>query len=635
MKKFGSSAIGKLLCCMLITVCVAAMLLSLFAISVAVREEYYNKTEDELIAEVTTSQYIDEIDSYILSWANSNESGGNVPRFAGMELQIEDDLGEVVYKSAGYDSMELAEAIDYSIAVAVGDDGYVCVADGPENDSNTQGDIFAFMSSFKGVKLYSGRLKLSAAFYGSSERVSMAKLLYSLRYTLIAVAALSLAAAVILFAVLMHFAGRRPGDDIIHTSALTGFPFDLEVFLYLCLVGTVFALISEISCRYDSIIIISVVLGYLVCAAFGLWLAMGFAAKVKLHALGRGLLVTRAFRTVKELLAALPLVWRTGVIAAAAALLEWLLCSCAFRVVNHFAVFLLIALHICIACTAIYLALILRRLQKAGEAISAGDFEYKTDTKGLWWEFGKHAETLNAVSGTVSKAVAESLKSERMKTELITNVSHDIKTPLTSIINYSSMIAEKTAEDDELHEHSEVLIRQSDKLRRLLDDLVEASRANSGNLDVALQPCDAEVFVTQAAGEYEERLSAAGLTLVTKVPEEELRIMADPRRMWRIFDNLMNNACKYSADGTRVYLTLEKRGDKAVISFKNTSRAELDIDPDELMERFVRGDSSRSTEGSGLGLSIARSFAELQGGRLNLTIDGDLFKAFLVFPTTE
>lgn len=218
------------------------------------------------------------------------------------------------------------------------------------------------------------------------------------------------------------------------------------------------------------------------------------------------------------------------------------------------------------------------------------------------------------------------------KTELITNVSHDIKTPLTSIINYATLIGEEPCDNPKITEYSEVLVRQSEKLKRLIEDLVEASKASTGNLEVFLAPCDAAVFITQASGEYEEKLQKSELSLVTKQPEKDLRIMADGRRMWRIFDNLMNNICKYAQSGTRVYLTLEEQNGNAVISFKNTSREPLDMSEEELMERFTRGDSSRNTEGNGLGLSIAKSMAELQGGSLKLSIDGDLFKAILTFP---
>jgi signal transduction histidine kinase len=233
----------------------------------------------------------------------------------------------------------------------------------------------------------------------------------------------------------------------------------------------------------------------------------------------------------------------------------------------------------------------------------------------------------------MSLAVDERMKSERLKTELITNVSHDIKTPLTSIINYADLITKEPTDNEKITEYCEVLTRQSERLKKLIEDLVEASKASTGNLEVLLAPCEVGVLLTQAAGEYEKRLADGNLTLVTRQPEHPVTILADGRRLWRVFDNLMNNICKYAQPGTRVFLTLEDTDGQAVISFKNISRCELDVSSDELLERFVRGDSSRSTEGSGLGLSIAQSLTELQNGTLALTIDGDLFKVTLRFST--
>ena len=247
----------------------------------------------------------------------------------------------------------------------------------------------------------------------------------------------------------------------------------------------------------------------------------------------------------------------------------------------------------------------------------------------------KHGENLNSIAGGMAIAVEQKLKSERMKTELITNVSHDLKTPLTSLINYADLIGKEPCDNAKIKEYSEVLLRQSERLKRLIDDLVEASKASSGSLDVAPVPCDAAVFIAQASGEYEERLQQAGLTLITKQPEKDVRIMADGRRMWRIFDNLMSNIVKYALSGTRVYLSLEQIGERAVITFRNTSREPLDgVNAEELTERFTRGDASRNAEGSGLGLAIAKSLAELQGGHLAVTADGDLFKVMLSFPVT-
>lgn len=283
----------------------------------------------------------------------------------------------------------------------------------------------------------------------------------------------------------------------------------------------------------------------------------------------------------------------------------------------------------------IYAAMFMRRLQKGAQALADGNLSYQTDTKAMYWDFKKHGENLNRISEGMSAAVEKRLQSERMKAELITNVSHDIKTPLTSIINYSNLISDEKCDCEKHSEYSEVLVRKSEHLKRLLDDLVEISKAQSGNLDVELTPCDANVLLTQASGEYIQKCENAGLELVTAIPEGRIRIMADGRRIWRVFENLLNNAVKYSLSGSRVYIALSRYGDFASFTFRNTSKTMLNITPDELTERFVRGDSSRSTEGNGLGLSIAKSLTELQNGKMDIDIDGDLFKVTLLFPIVE
>ena len=228
-------------------------------------------------------------------------------------------------------------------------------------------------------------------------------------------------------------------------------------------------------------------------------------------------------------------------------------------------------------------------------------------------------------------AVEERMKSERLKTELITNVSHDIKTPLTSIINYADLIVEEPTENARITEYAEVLKRQSARLKKLIEDLMEASKASTGNIEVHMVPCEVGVLLTQTMGEYEQRLAELGLELVARQPEHPVRIMADGKLLWRVFDNLLNNICKYAMGGTRVYLTVEERDDKVAIAFKNISKYPLDISAEELKERFVRGDKSRHTEGNGLGLSITQSLTQLQGGELELTVDGDFFKVVLMF----
>ena len=280
----------------------------------------------------------------------------------------------------------------------------------------------------------------------------------------------------------------------------------------------------------------------------------------------------------------------------------------------------------------LYCAIVLKKLQEASKALADGDLSYQIDTSKMFGDFKNYGELLNSISKGMAIAVEERIKSERMKTELITNVSHDIKTPLTSIINYTDLISKEPCDNKKINEYSSVLLQQSERLKRLIDDLVEASKASTGNLEVNLAPCEANILLTQVVGEYSEKIQNKSLELITNQPESIIMIMADGRRLWRVFDNLMNNICKYSQSGTRVYLSLEKQGNEAVITFKNTSRLSLNISADELMERFVRGDSSRNTEGNGLGLSIAKSLTELQNGKLELYIDGDLFKVILKFP---
>lgn len=273
-----------------------------------------------------------------------------------------------------------------------------------------------------------------------------------------------------------------------------------------------------------------------------------------------------------------------------------------------------------------------KKLQEGSRLIAEGDLQAKIDTKNMYWEFKKHADNLNRISEGMSHAVDERMKSERFKTELITNVSHDIKTPLTSIINYVDLLEKEDIANETAKEYLEVLERQSSRLKKLIEDLIEASKASTGNLTVTTETLDANVFVTQVLGEYEEKLSAAGLELIVNKPEKELTLHADGRHLYRVADNLMNNICKYAQPGSRVYINLEETENSVLLTFKNMSKYALNITSGELMERFVRGDASRNTEGNGLGLSIAKSLTELMKGKLSLYVDGDLFKVVLEFP---
>lgn len=274
----------------------------------------------------------------------------------------------------------------------------------------------------------------------------------------------------------------------------------------------------------------------------------------------------------------------------------------------------------------------MKKLKEAGRSLANGEFDRKIDTKELFLDLKEHGEDLNSISEGMTKAVEERMKSERFKTELITNVSHDIKTPLTSIINYVDLLASEGITDEKTAEYIDVLDRQSKRLKKLTDDLVEASKAATGTVKLDMVPCKVAVLMSQACGEYDSKMEDKQLKLISDISDENAEIMADGRSMWRIFDNILNNICKYSQPGTRVYQSMVKKGDNVLITYKNTSAYQLNISEEQLMERFVRGDSSRHTEGSGLGLSIAKNLTELQGGSFKISIDGDLFKVMVEFP---
>ena len=235
------------------------------------------------------------------------------------------------------------------------------------------------------------------------------------------------------------------------------------------------------------------------------------------------------------------------------------------------------------------------------------------------------------VSSAVQIAVETSLKDERMKTELITNVSHDLKTPLTSIINYIELLKKEEIESEDAKHYIEVLDGKAQRLKHLTEDLVEAAKATSGNIELNMMVIDFRELMTQALGEFEERFKEKELELIASQPEEPVRIMADGRRLYRVLENVLQNVCKYAMPKTRVYIELLKQQEKAVFTIKNVSQAPLNISSEELMERFTRGDESRTTEGSGLGLSIAKDLTALQNGKFDIILDGDLFKVVIEF----
>ena len=263
--------------------------------------------------------------------------------------------------------------------------------------------------------------------------------------------------------------------------------------------------------------------------------------------------------------------------------------------------------------------------------ISDGELQYKIKTDTLTGKQKVMAEYINNIGSGLDAAVENSLKKERMQTELITNVSHDLKTPLTSIINYVDLMKRENPTDPKIQEYLRILDEKSQRLKVLTEDVVEASKASTGNIKLEMNDIDFVEMVQQVIGEFEEKFQEKNLTMMVHFTDEPSIIYADGQRMWRVLENVFGNVVKYGMEGTRVYAEISNRNKKVTFSLKNISAQPLNISADELTERFIRGDVARNTEGSGLGLSIAKSLTELQGGEFKLYLDGDLFKVMITF----
>lgn len=296
----------------------------------------------------------------------------------------------------------------------------------------------------------------------------------------------------------------------------------------------------------------------------------------------------------------------------------------------------LIILYVFVFCPVVlYIGWEYRKINRVCDELAKGNIDAKIDSRHMIWDMKNQADNINAISDSINFAVEQKMKSERMKAELITNVSHDIKTPLTSIINYVDLLSREDIESETAREYIEVLDRQSNKLKKLIVDLIEASKASTGNLEIHPEEIDVRMALLQVTGEYEEKLKEAGVELFLNAPEESVMISADGRYLFRIFDNLMTNIMKYSLCNTRAYIDLTTEAESVLVVFKNISREQLSVKGEDFTERFYRGDASRNTEGNGLGLAIVKSLAELMQGTISVVVDGDLFKVEIRFPRLE
>ena len=459
-----------------------------------------------------------------------------------------------------------------------------------------------------------------------------------MKYSVYVILALSLTVFVASFVYLVSAAGHKKDQKQVQGSFLCKVPADL--FTVICLVAESslavgISLLGNAGSPDNYVFYAAAMFFLLLC---GGWLALGylldFAVRIKLGKWWRNTLIYKVLRSIyrgwNKVGENKSILWKGLAIFLGVNFLEVLI-FVVFGVDYSKIMIVWFVEKAVILFAGGEILIQMKRLQEGGKHIAEGDMDYQIDTEHMLPALKEHAADLNRINEGVSKAVNEKMKSERFKTELITNVSHDIKTPLTSIINYVDLLEKEEIPNENAKEYLEVLERQSARLKKLIEDLIEASKASSGSLSVNLEKLEAGVFLVQTVGEFKEKTEKNKLDLQIKKPEEPIYIMADGRHFWRVIDNLMNNICKYAQPETRVYINLEQTGEKVQITFRNTSRYPLNISSEELMERFVRGDSSRNTEGNGLGLSIAGSLMELMHGKMQLFVDGDLFKVVLEF----
>lgn len=456
--------------------------------------------------------------------------------------------------------------------------------------------------------------------------------LISARYLLIVLAILLLAVCLFLFIFLLCAMGHKEGVDGIYQCWLNKIPLDLFLALLALLLLAWASFLGDIW-YIDFWYYILLAFG---TAALALTLILSVAGRAKAPGFFKNTIVYMVFAWIFRGLGRIPMVWRTMLIWVC-----WCFVDLYFTFSNSYyydsllPAFWVISRAV-LTIVILYLASSLRLLQKEGQAIADGQTDYKGKPIPRWLPaLKKHEENLQSIQLGIQKAVDEQTRAERMKTELITNVSHDIKTPLTSIVNYVDLLEKEDIQPEKAKEYVDVLNRQAARLKKLTEDLVEASKASSGSLPVHLAPTDVNVLLSQLAGDYLEKLEDAQLEPIFRPAPSQPVIQADGQLLSRVLGNLFSNICKYAMPGTRVYFESAADENTVSLTFKNISKYELNIPAEELMARFVRGDRSRHTEGSGLGLSIAQSLTELQGGTFRLEIDGDLFKAVVTFPREQ
>ena len=443
-------------------------------------------------------------------------------------------------------------------------------------------------------------------------------------------------------------AGRRPEDEEIHLNGFDRWYTEIAAgtVIGIWLAGTIISgtLIANSSLGYSHAVV-TVIVTCLICGTYTMaWFLIGYLSlvrRIKAGTLWKNSLIRKVLKWIGKCSGKLADFARAFsrntaekikvlLVGGAFLFLQFLIIGCVFSGAGVF-LLALMAVDVAVMIFAIRKADGQDRIMDGLKKISDGELQYKIKTDTLTGKQKVMAEYINNIGGGLDAAVENSLKKERMQTELITNVSHDLKTPLTSIINYVDLMKRENPTDPKIQEYLRILDEKSQRLKVLTEDVVEASKASTGNIKLEMNDIDFVEMVQQVIGEFEEKFQEKNLTMMVHFTDEPSIIYADGQRMWRVLENVFGNVVKYAMEGTRVYAEISNRNKKVTFSLKNISAQPLNISADELTERFIRGDVARNTEGSGLGLSIAKSLTELQGGEFKLYLDGDLFKVMITF----
>lgn len=443
-------------------------------------------------------------------------------------------------------------------------------------------------------------------------------------------------------------AGRRPEDEEIHLNGFDRWYTEIAAgtVIGIWLAGTIISgtLIANSSLGYSHVVVTVIVI-CLICGTYTMaWFLIGYLSlvrRIKAGTLWKNSLIRKVLKWIGKCSGKLADFARAFsrntaekikvlLVGGAFLFLQFLIIGCVFSGAGVF-LLALMAVDVATMILAIRKADGLDLIMDGLKKISDGELQYKIKTDTLTGKQKVMAEYINNIGSGLDAAVENSLKKERMQTELITNVSHDLKTPLTSIINYVDLMKRENPTDPKIQEYLRILDEKSQRLKVLTEDVVEASKASTGNIKLEMNDIDFVEMVQQVIGEFEEKFQEKNLTMMVHFTDEPSIIYADGQRMWRVLENVFGNVVKYAMEGTRVYAEISNRNKKVTFSLKNISAQPLNISADELTERFIRGDVARNTEGSGLGLSIAKSLTELQGGEFKLYLDGDLFKVMITF----